>query len=84
MITGDIRNDVKTVAEECYRKGPGFAQEGIVMRTLRERFHPRSVQDEQAILDCWHALFRDGELVWGYNLDNPAAPFYHVRVPSQT
>ena len=33
---------------------------------------------QQAILTCWHDLFRDGALSWGYDLDNPDPPFFHI------
>ncbi|MGH7171465.1 MAG: hypothetical protein ACRELF_12170 [Gemmataceae bacterium] len=36
---------------------------------------------EQLILTCWHDLFRLGWLSWGYNLDNPDTPFFHVPQP---
>jgi len=33
----------------------------------------------QAILNAWHDLFSEKKLVWGYDLDNPGSPFFHVR-----
>ena len=33
---------------------------------------------QQAILTCWHDLFREGTLSWGYDLDNPDPPFFHM------
>jgi len=33
---------------------------------------------QQAILTCWHDLFREGLLSWGYVLDNTDAPFFHI------
>ncbi len=38
----------------------------------------RSPSLETEILTQWHELFRTGYLAWGYNLDNPSAPFFHI------
>jgi hypothetical protein len=34
---------------------------------------------QQAILNAWHDLFLEKRLAWGFNLDNPNSPFFHVR-----
>lgn len=75
-----IKAELLRLAAEYYRKGPGYAQQGPVLRTARDRLAPAGVTAEQQVLDCWHELFRDGELVWGYNLDNPDSPFFHIPV----
>jgi hypothetical protein len=41
---------------------------------------PSNVNQEQVILTCWHDLFREGRLSWGYDLNNPDAPFFHVPI----
>lgn len=41
-------------------------------------FTPLPLDLQQAILTCWHDLFREGELSWGLNLDNPDPPFFHI------
>jgi len=33
------------------------------------------------ILNAWHDLFAERKLAWGYDLDNPSSPFFHVRGP---
>jgi hypothetical protein len=67
-------------AVELARKGPGWAQQGVVLNAVAERISAtkRDERLQQRILTCWHDLFRSGHLSWGYNLDNPDAPFYHV------
>jgi hypothetical protein len=30
------------------------------------------------LLTAWHDLFRKGILAWGFDVDNPAAPFFHL------
>ncbi len=74
-----LQQQLHELARECYRKGPGYAQEGVVLRKARRKFSPKGVGEEQTILDCWHDLFRTGELEWGYSIDNPGPPFFHVR-----
>jgi hypothetical protein len=76
----DLREIVFQVAEELAQKGSGWAQQGTVLAEVARRI-PGGAKDDrvqQNILTCWHDLFRDGLLSWGYNLDNPDAPFYHV------
>jgi hypothetical protein len=64
-------------------KGPGFAQQGVVLRAAKAGLLVKTIEDEQTVLDCWHELFREGRLNWGYNLDNPDAPFFHVPEPAK-
>lgn len=66
------------VAKEYYEQGPGFAQENVVLRELRRRITPESLEDEQEVLRIWYSLFQNGQLCWGYNLDNPGSPWFHV------
>ena len=33
---------------------------------------------EEAILTVYHEFFRTGYLAWGFNLNNPSPPFFHV------
>src|SRR5580693_5339983 len=33
---------------------------------------------------CWHELFQEGTLSWGYDLDNPDAPFFHIPRANQS
>jgi len=77
MSRVEIEDKVFEIARRLHEQGPGFAQEGVVMQTVREEIHPRSLEDEQMILSCWHHLFQEGKLAWGYNLDNPTAPWFH-------
>jgi hypothetical protein len=34
---------------------------------------------QQRILDAWQDLFTEKKLGWGYDLDNPTSPFFHVQ-----
>lgn len=68
---------LREIAGDCVSKGPGYAQEGVILREARKALDPRDLDHEQMILDAWHSLFTDGDLAWGYNLDNPGAPFFH-------
>jgi hypothetical protein len=40
-----------------------------------------TIAEEQVVLGCWHELFREDRLAWGYNLDNPGDPFFHIPAP---
>lgn len=65
--------------------GPGYAQQRVVIdEVARQQFNgdrfiaPMDINLQQEILTCWHDLFREGRLSWGYDLDNPDAPFFHI------
>ena len=69
------------VATECHREGPGYAQQSVVLTRVGRRLPGgggSSRTSEQQMLTCWHDLFRMGKLSWGYYLDNPNAPFFHI------
>ena len=67
------------IAKKAYAEGPGSAQEGYVLSEAAQLPGVRGNDEaEQRVLDAWHELFRQGKLVWGYNLNNPQAPFYHI------
>jgi hypothetical protein len=74
----DIKKLVFDTALELSRRGPGWAQERPVLNEVRHRIGFADDQTQQLVLTCWHDLFRTGRLSWGYNLDNPNAPFFHV------
>jgi len=78
MSHTDIKNQLFEIAVRLVQTGPGFAQEGVALREARDLFMARELTQEQEILDCWHELFNEGKVVWGYNLDNPGAPFFRV------
>lgn len=79
MNRTDIENTLLEVASEFCETGPGFAQESVVLRETAKRLNVnRDVKTHQMILDCWQNLFRQGTLNWGYDLDNPSAPFFHM------
>lgn len=73
----ELMDRLRQIALECVSKGPGYAQEGVVLHEVRRKFGPKSLAQEQLILEAWQRLFIDGELSWGHDLDNPGAPFFH-------
>jgi hypothetical protein len=84
MSDEQIKEMVFEIALDSAKKGPGWAQEGIVLRAVRERMPAAKDKREglplqQLILNAWHDLFVEKKLAWGYDLDNPSAPFFHVR-----
>lgn len=83
MSEVEIRELVWQTAERAVARGPGFAQEGVVLRQIRDHLRERGPRPdlavERQILDAWHDLFAEKKLGWGYDLDNPNSPFFHVR-----
>jgi hypothetical protein len=78
MSMNGLKADLIEIVDECLAKGPGYAQESVVLRTAADKLNlQRQLDREQALLTCWHDLFREGVLSWGYNIDNPNAPFFH-------
>ena len=79
MDQARLRDIILDAARTCYDQGPGWAQEGVVLREIAERH--REIRDDlerqQEVLTCWHKLFNEGKLSWGYNLDTPNAPWFH-------
>jgi hypothetical protein len=74
----ELKQQLLDIAQECLGKGPGYAQEGVVLREAAERLGLYGdLQKEQELLRAWHDLFRDGSLSWGYSVDNPDSPFFH-------
>ncbi len=82
MSAEDIKQMVLSVALEAAKKGSGWAQEGVVIRLVRDRLAQNGRPDiatQQAVLEAWHDLFIERKLAWGFDLDNPNSPFFHVR-----
>jgi hypothetical protein len=78
-----LKQKVLDSAKEFARKGPGYSQQRVVLDNVAKSFGGNALASpnldiHQAILTCWHDLFREGDLSWGYDLDNPDAPFFHV------
>ena len=78
MTREQIKEWLLRCAQQQAAKGPGYAQQGVVLRAAKGELKLGSIADEQAVLDCWHELFREGRLNWGYDLDNPNARFFHI------
>lgn len=86
MSVDEIKNMVLRIAEQSAQRGAGWSQEGVVLREVSEQLREGRMKDarpdlniEQLILDAWHDLFAEKTLGWGYNLDNPNSPFFHIR-----
>jgi hypothetical protein len=77
-----LKQKVFQAARSCAMRGPGYAQQGPVLDEVASDFggmYARlDLEAQQAILTCWHDLFREGSLSWGYDLDNPDLPFFHI------
>jgi len=78
-----LKGLVLDTAKELFQRGPGWSQEGVALHEVSEKIGGRnrdlrSTEMQQRILTCWHDLFRSGDLSWGYNLDTPNSPFFHV------
>lgn len=78
MQVAELETTILEAARDFYAKGPGFAQQSVVLREVGERVQPGTLDEEQAILSAWHKLFQTGKLAWGYDLDNPGPPWYHL------
>ena len=67
------------IAQEFAQQGPGYAQDMIVLREAVERLGiADDLSEQQRLLTAWHNLFRSGRLAWGYDVDNPSSPFFHI------
>jgi hypothetical protein len=83
MQTADIKDDMRSVlwqvVEDCIGRGPGYAQQGVVLRQAANQLGiSGDTRKEQVLLNLWHDLFRNGDLVWGLNVDNPGPPWFHL------
>ena len=78
MQVADMKQTLLDVAKKAVEKGPGYAQEAVVLREAAEILQSHSLKEQQELLTQWHKLFRSGELAWGYDIDNPNAPFFHL------
>lgn len=79
MPNAELKQTILNVALDVLQKGPGYAQESVVLREAAEQLHLEDdLREIQRLLTCWHDLFLEGQLSWGYDLDNPSAPFFHA------
>ena len=79
----ELKQKVLEAARECAKRGPGYSQQRPVFDKVASAaggnmYTRLDLEVQQAILTCWHDLFREGTLSWGYDLDNPDAPFFHI------
>jgi hypothetical protein len=74
----DLKEHLLKVAKDATKQGPGFSQQGYVLRTVAQELGLRGDAQEQRLLTAWYELFVDGSLSWGYNISNPDPPFIHL------
>jgi len=74
----DYRAELMRMAKELVKQGPGYAQEGVILRGMQKEFQITRLPDQQRLLDEWQLLFRDGLLMWGYDIENPGRPWFHL------
>jgi hypothetical protein len=74
----ELEAAVFQTARELYSRGPGYAQQSVVLREVGKQLRPKTLEEQQVILSAWHKLFQTGQLAWGYDLDNPGPPWYHI------
>lgn len=71
--------ELLAIAKDLYEEGPGAAQENVVLQEAGRKLGVRNVLDaEQRLLEAWQWLFQQNKLAWGYNLNNPGHPFFHI------
>ena len=80
----ELKDELRRIVEQCASQGPGYAQEGVVLREARRILGPQTLDQEQKILEAWHGLFLDGQLGWGFDLDNPGPPFFHYPTAAES
>lgn len=78
-----LKQQVLDAARQCARRGLGYSQQRPVLDEVAgmvagNTYTRLDLDRQQAILTCWHDLFREGILSWGYDLDNPDPPFFHI------
>lgn len=78
-----LKQTVLGVAREYARRGPRFSQQRPVLDEVASKaggslWTSLELPVQQVILTCWHDLFREGVLSWGYDLDTPESPFFHI------
>jgi hypothetical protein len=78
---GETEKILLRIARECIEEGPGYSQETVVLRKAAEQLEiGEDLRGQQGLLTAWQNLFRNGQLSWGYNVENPSAPFFHLSV----
>lgn len=76
--TKAMKDVLLETALECYRRGPSWAQELVVLnKTAKKLGIMANIRLQQELLNLWQGLFRDGHLVWGYDVGNPSHPYFH-------
>src|ERR1700737_4976544 len=76
MNTNDMRGKMLEVIAKL--EDGSHLQSGVVLERVATQIGARTIDDERAILTCWHDLLRTGILAWGHSLGNPNPPFAHL------
>jgi hypothetical protein len=75
----DLEEVLLRAARAACARGPGFAQEGVVLHDVVDELgYGGDLESQQDLLTAWHSLFHQGRLSWGYDVDNPGPPFFHI------
>jgi hypothetical protein len=79
----ELKKKLLDAARQCANQGPGYSQQRpvfdrVASATSGNQYTRLDLDLQQAILTFWHDLFREGTLSWGYDLDNPGPPFFHI------
>lgn len=53
-------------------------QTNMIFSEIGRRIKLGGHNSEQTVLTVWNDLFRNGYLSWGFNLNNPNPPFFHL------
>lgn len=80
MTSQELKLFILDTATELASRGAGWAQQAVVLREVANRLKGQvnTLRTQQAIVRAWHELFLEKKLSWGYDLDNPDSPFFHV------
>lgn len=76
---GKLRSELLQVIQELAesaRLNPINLQTDNVLRKFNAQFD--SLERQQLLLTLWQDLFRTGYLAWGFDVNNPNPPFFHL------
>jgi hypothetical protein len=83
----ELRSLMVQVATELARAGPQNVDRTVLHEVARRLAPPNlppgviyrpQLAGQQRLLRTWHGLFQDGTLAYGYSIDSPGLPWFHV------
>lgn len=79
MNINHIKQVILDIIEETLEKPNQPLQQSSILTESAERLNIKdNIELEQLLLTEWNSLFRSGYLSWGYNLNNPNPPYFHI------